>query len=723
MAMVVENVRGRIDGLTGRQRLIATRVGLVVAAFLIWVIADNTFSQGIPLGIIILGLVFGSFYALTAIGLVLIYRANRVVNFAQAELGGAAAVLAIQLVLQFNLNYFLSIITGVVAAAVIGGLVYLFIIRRFKNAPRLIVAVATIGIAQILAGASIVVSVLFGQQPAGRTFAAPFHVDFRIFPVLFHSDHLVAMILVPVVMIALAVFFRFTDFGIAIRAAAENGDRANLLGIPIHILYIAVWAIAGVLSALAVMLRVSVLGFSSFTGVTGGGNSLLLRTLAAAVIARMENIPRAVIAALGLGVFEVSATWVTSNTNISDALLVLVILIALLLQRGFFQRAAETGIQTWRAIKEVRPVPAEMRRLPEVRYGLIAIRVAIVAFLLTLPLWTGPAQQELVSLTFIYAIVAISLVILTGWAGHISLGQWALVGFGAAGTAILYGRHHWDFFASLIFGILLSSAVALIIGLPALRIRGPFLAVTTLAFAVTASTYLLVQHYFPWFIEDNLTRPRLLGRLPLESEWQMYYFVLGGLALALGAAMNLRRSRTGRAMIAVRDNGLAAESVSINTTRINLTAFLIAGALAGLAGGLYAIHQRGVQSGAFDAEISIQLFSMVVIGGLGSLPGAILGAAYIRGAQYFLPGGWKLIASGVGILILLMFLPEGLGGLVYDIRDGILRRIAKRRKLVVPSLLADVRVEREQSEVDLSGVLSLNGSAPAARKPKIGAKG
>src|SRR5439155_19709302 len=108
-----------------------------------------------------------------------------------------------------------------------------------------------------------------------------------------------------------------------------------------------------------------------------------------------------------------------------------------------------------------------------------------------------------------------------------------------------------------------------------------------------------------------------------------------GLVGALGAAVNLRRSRTGRAMIAVRDNGLAAESVSINTTRINLVAFVIAGGLAGFAGSLYALHQRGVQSGAFDSQVSIQLFSMVVIGGLGSLPGAILGAAYIRSAQYF----------------------------------------------------------------------------------------
>jgi branched-chain amino acid transport system permease protein len=310
-------------------------------------------------------------------------------------------------------------------------------------------------------------------------------------------------------------------------------------------------------------------------------------------------------------------------------------------------------------------------------------------------------------LIYIYAIVAVSLVILTGWAGHISLGQFALVGFGAAGTAVLYGRHNWDFFAAMLVGIALSALVALIIGLPALRIRGPFLAVTTLAFAVTAGSYFLEDRYFPWFIQDRIERPALWDRIPLDESWKVYYFALGALLVALLAAHNLRHSRTGRALIAVRDNQLAAESVSIDSTKLKLTAFVISGALAGFAGAVYALHQNGIFTGSFDPEVSIRLFSMVVIGGLGSLPGAILGAAYVRSAEFFLSGGWALLASGAGILVLLMFLPEGLGGVVYALRDGVLRRVARRRGLVVPSLLADVRrVEAERDEVDLAAVLT-----------------
>jgi branched-chain amino acid transport system permease protein len=443
----------------------------------------------------------------------------------------------------------------------------------------------------------------------------------------------------------------------------------------------------------------------------------LLRTLAAAVIGRMENLPRTVVAALSLGIFENAVTWTTSNTVISDAFLVLVILGALLFQRGFFSRASETGIATWRAIREVRPIPAELRKLPEIVYGQWAIRAILILFVVTVPLWADPAQEAIIGLLYVYAIVAVSLVVLTGWAGHISLGQFALVGFGAAGTAIMYGRHNWDFFAAMLFGIALSAIVALVIGLPALRISGPFLAVTTLAFAVTAGSYFLEDRYFPWFIQDSITLPVLFDRIPLDENWKIYFFSLGCLGVALFGAHNLRRSRTGRALIAIRDNQLAAESVSIDTTRVKLLAFVISGAMAGFAGSVYALHQKGVFTGSFDPEVSVRLFSMVVIGGLGSLPGAVLGAAYVRGAESLLPAGWELLASGFGILLLLMFLPEGLGGLLYAFRDGILRRVAKRRGLVVPSLLADIRMETAEVEVDLGAVLSTNGRAPMLTKP------
>ena len=124
--------------------------------------------------------------------------------------------------------------------------------------------------------------------------------------------------------------------------------------------------------------------------------------------------------------------------------------------------------------------------------------------------------------------------------------------------------------------------------------------------------------------------------------------------------------------------------MTIDPTRAKLTAFAISGALAGLAGSLYVVLQGGIFADAFDAEVSIRLFSMVVIGGLSTIPGAILGAAYVRGAEFFLPAQWTLIASGVGILAAPARPPRGPRRRLYRIRDWLLRQIAARRDLHVP---------------------------------------
>jgi len=696
-------------GLPGPARGAGT--GAVVVA--VWALLASVMQRGLPLGIVLRGVVFGSLIALLAIGVVLVYRANRIVNFAQAELGSVAAVLAIEFKLVWGWNYFVAIGTGFAMAAILGATIDAVVIRRFHRAPRLILTVATIGLAQILKALSIIIPLLFGGLTAGR-FETPFEMRFDIHPQVFNGNHVMVVVLVPLIMIGLIAFLRFTDYGIAIRASAENGDRANLLGIPVKRLSTLVWAMAGFLSATAVILRIPLVGFASFQSVSGSGNALLLRTLAAAVIGRMESLPRTVVAAIGIGIFQEAAAWQYSDTDFVDALLVVVILAGLFLQRDHFSRIAESGISTWKSIREVRPIPRELRNVPEVRWATLGVTVVLTTVAVTLPLWASPSQEQAAALIAIYAIVALSLLVLTGWAGHISLGQFALVGFGGAATGVLYGRHGWDLLLAIPAGVVFAAAVAVVIGLPALRIRGLFLAVTTLAFAVTAETFFLEDRYVPWLIEQRITRPALWGRFALERGWQQYFFCLVGLLLAIAAVRNLRNGRTGRAIIAVRDNELNAEAATIDATRTKLLAFALSGGLAGFAGGLYVVNQQGLFADAFGADTSIRLFSMVVIGGLGSLPGAVLGAIYVRGAEFFLPAQYELLASGMGILLLLMFLPEGLGGLVYRVRDGFLRWVARRRSIHVPSLLADSRVDDDP----LTASVSIDPSESTGASPQ-----
>jgi branched-chain amino acid transport system permease protein len=658
----------------------------VAAVGALWWVLEQTLPRGLPPGIVVSGAVFGALYALNAIGLVLVFRANRVVNFAQAEFGVVAAVLAIEFVVQWEWNFCAAVAAGLVIAALVAGLVEATVLRRFSRAPRLIVAVVTIALAQVLAGLGQVIP-LYWKGTTGNTFEVPFDASFTIYPVIFDAAHVLTLAVVPVVVLALVAFLRWSPYGMAIRAAAENGDRARLLGVPVPRLSTIVWTVAGVLSALAVLLRVCVTGFSSFTSVSGGGSSLLLFTLAAAVIGRMERLPTTVIAAVALGVFQEAVIWNWSNTTLVDATLILLILGSLLLQRDAFSRVAQAGTSTWTALREVRPVPTELRDVPEVRWGGRGVRLALLAGAVAVPWVASPSQLGAASLVLVYAMVAISLYVLTGLAGHISLGQWALAGFGGATTTLLYGRYDVEILLAMLGGAVVAAGVALVLGLPALRIRGLFLAVTTLAFAVTSATYFLQERYVHWFIERRIDRPSVLGRLSLEDDTTMYLFSLAVLLGIMAAVRGLRASRTGRVLIAVRDNELAAEAVTLDSTRLKLVAFVISGALAGLAGGVYVIQQEGIFSDAFAPGVSLLLFSMVVIGGLGTMPGAVLGAIYIRGAQFFLPAGWELVASGFGIVVLLLVFPEGLGGIAYAVRDHYLRWVARRRGISVPSLI------------------------------------
>jgi branched-chain amino acid transport system permease protein len=291
------------------------------------------------------------------------------------------------------------------------------------------------------------------------------------------------------------------------------------------------------------------------------------------------------------------------------------------------------------------------------------------------------------------------------------------MGFGGAVMGDLVTKAHWDVLLALAAGAVVSALIAVVIGIPALRINGQmFLGVTTLAFGVTASTYFLVQQYFPWLVPtDSIDRPHLFGRIATDSDRQMYYVALFGLAAVLAAVRSLRYSSVGRAMIAGQDNRLATQSFAINTTRVNLVAFAISGGIAGLAGGLFTMQQVGFNPASFDAENCILFFTMVVIGGLGSIPGAVLGSIYVYGAQYLLPPGWQFVASGAGLLLLLMVLPGGLGEGIYRIRDAWLRQIAARRNIYVPSLVADVRVEDKPAAVQ-----SGNGQPEgAATRPRL----
>jgi branched-chain amino acid transport system permease protein len=700
-----------LPGAEAAQRLWRhSMIGAPLRAFVglgaLWAVLEVLLRNNEPgIGIYVYGVIIGLLYSMLAMGLILVYRATRIINFAQAEIGAATGVMAVILIKIHHVPYLVAFGIAIASGCIAGMLVEFLVIRRFAKASRLVLSVATIGVGLIFAGLQLLLPLWLGAgkqidpTPAHTPFSG---IHFTIGSFKLDANSLVVVFWVLVVVAALGLFFRATDVGLAVRGTAENADRAALLGIPIKRVSTIVWMIAAGLSSLSIFLRVPIVGLPIGVFI---GPLFLLYGLAAAVIARMESFGTALVAGVALGVIEQTLYYFSRDPAVSGALILPILLVVMLLQRDRLSRGQDSGMSTWTLAKEFRPLPPELRNVPIVVWTRFVLGAGALAVMLLGYSHLAFKQQILASVVVIYAIVAVSLVILIGWAGQISLGQWGIAGVGAMIAGNLAARHNADFFVTLILAGLVGAVVAVIIGLPALRIGGLYLAVTTLAFGISVQNYLLSPVYFSGFLPTHgkgVPRPLLYGRFDLTNERTFYYVSLVILALALMSARALRRSRAGRVIIAVRDNPKGAQSYAVNASSAKLWAFAISGFWAAVAGALFAYQQGSVRTEAFSPELSLTLLIVVVIGGVTSLPGALLGTLYIGTLKYgdISPSG-QLLATGFGALLLLMIVPGGLAQIFYGTRDALLRWVAERRGIVVPSLLADVRTAAAAADRDV----------------------
>lgn len=662
------------------------------------------------------GIALGSLYGILAVGLILIYRTNRIINFAAAAVGAVPAIWALLLDVQYGYNYLAVLPIVLIGAPLLGALVDICVMRRFARSPRLIATVVTLGVAQGLAAIGFFIPVWMGAKAAQIPDVPTPWKNLVWYGAhgkpLLSGNQVAALVTVLILSLGLGAFLRFTRIGIALRASAENADRASLLGIPVKRVGMVAWMLAALLGGMAIFVQSPLIGVPS--NATLGFDSLLYG-LAAATVARMEKLGVALVAGMGVGILEFGSVSKQGDNNLASALMLCVILVALLLQRGAMSRAYDTGVSTWQAVKHFRPIPSELRYLPEVRLARFVMWAVAVVITVGagLPHVISYGDMPFIIVLAIFGIVAVSLVVLTGWAGQISLGQFGLVGIGAAVGGGLAANHNIDFFVALALGVAAGVVAAIIIGLPAVRIQGMYLAVTTLAFGFAVQKYVLNKHYWlgkhllPTGYAAKLNPPVLYGRIDTSNYRYMYYLCLFFLWLSIFAANAFRKNRSGRVLIAARDNQRAAPAYAINLTRTRLAAFAVSGGLAGLAGVLFAYAQGNVIPGSYDVYSSLLVFLAVVIGGLTSVPFAVAGAITTEAFVVFTPrvtnllGGniaaiMPLLLTGPLLIVNLYFYPGGTAENGFALRDKFLRRVAARHNILVPSLVADRRAEQQQ---------------------------
>jgi ABC-type branched-subunit amino acid transport system ATPase component/ABC-type branched-subunit amino acid transport system permease subunit len=698
-----------------KQRTVAVVGGIVAAV----AVATVVFPDAAPTGIVLKGALFGSATGLLAVGLVLTYRTTRIINFSYGAMGSLGGGLAAALAEGKGWNWGQAALAGIATGVVAGALIERLIVRRFANAPRLVLTVATIGLAQLLGGLAIYLPTWL-DAPAfiPRVETSLTDSTFNVDPVTFTGNDLLLLAVVPIVLAVLSWFLLRTDAGMAVRGMAENMDRARLLGIPVNQLSLLLWSVAGGLAALTVVLRAPSEGVP-LTAVAGP--TVLLPALAAAVIVGMRSMSGAFVAGVLLGVLDQLVLWNSDEAAPTSVVLLAVIVAALLLQRRSAHRA-ETSESSWSVVGVGHGLSRTYAQLREVRTAKAVLAGLVVVAVLALPVLGSDSQVNFGTITLAYALVALSLVVLTGWAGVVSLGQVAVMGTGAVVTANLIADRNVDLFVCLVLSGVAGGVIALLLGLPALRVSGQFLAVTTLAFAVAMELYFLNPANYERWMPAAYERPELWGVLDLSDERWLYALAVALVVAGMYIVRNLKAARAGRSISATRDNERGAAAAGINTTETRLAAFIFAGMLAGVAGGLHAVALRGIGQSTYPASMSLLVFSMAVIGGVSSLGGTLAGVAVVQWAGYMFPKA-QLFLTGVGLLAILLVIPGGLAQAFEQWRDRFVRVVARRHGLVSHDEVETVEQAVEPGyrgaiHRDASGVGLMVGSV---RRERLGA--
>ena len=645
-------------------------------------------ALAIRFDVVAIGAMAGLGYALLASGLVLVYRATRVINLAHGQIGAFAAALLAVLVHRAGLPYPLALPLAVASGSLIALAAERGLVRPLLQRSRLAVLVGTIGVTQLLLVAQIQLPKVIDQR-----FPTPFEWTQAIGSLVLHGEHAALLVLGPVVLLALTVFMTRSRYGLAIRGVADNQEAAELAGVSAARVSTLVWILAGGLAAVSAILTLPLAGGGLGTATTVAlGPGLLLRALAAGLVGRLTNLPRTVVAGLVIGVVEaVLFASYPNDQGLVDVVLFLAIVAMLLARRS----TTADGAETLSFGEDPEPLPERVLHHPRVRAARRLVLGGSAVIALALPLvYSTSSQLYLLSRVPIFAIIGISIVMLTGWAGQLSLGQMAFVGVGAMGTAAL-GSRGVPYGAAMAYTTVAGLLLAALVGIPALRLRGLLLTVTTLGLAVAASSYLLTRDLFSSSdLDAAVVRPGKLGPVDFASYRNDYYLCLAGLLVVILLARRFRTTGIGRTVLAVEGNEQSAAAMTISPAVAKLTAFTLAGGIATFAGGLLAGVSRTFQVDLFAPDQSLQVLAMAVVGGVGSIAGAVLGAIYLVGVPNLLGDSTsvRLATSGIGLLVILRFEPGGIVGLLHRGRGWAVARFVEPASATVDAVVDATRV-------------------------------
>jgi sulfate-transporting ATPase len=662
-----------------------------------------------------LGLGNGAVFAALAMALVVTYRSSGVLNFAT----GAQSLYAAYTYTLLRQGQLLQPIPGLRATVSVGGpmglapallitlgiqallgaIMYVLVFRPLRNHRAVAKAVASLGLASLLTA---LVNYQVGTQ---ELLAGPIYPQQRytVGGVSIPMDRVWFAVTIIAVALVLTGIFRLTPFGLATRASAESEAGALVSGLSPDRIALFNWMISSVVAGLAGILIAPLVPL-----VPGSYTLFIVPALAAAVVGRFYALGPAVITGLALGALESVAVYLNVAYSWFPAgagqVLPLVVVLVMLVARGKTLPSRGT-LSTQTLGRAYRP-----------RSLALPLGIGVPSAVVALYLFQGGLRDALIT-SFITAVIALSLVVVTGYVGQISLAQLTLAGAAAFALSTIANSWGIPFPIAPILAALFATVVGVVVGLPALRIRGLLVGVVTLTLAAALEGV--------WFENNSIDGgasglavpvPRLFGLnlgIGSGSDFPRPAFgllCLVVLVLVAVAVAKLRASRLGSAMLAVRADERSAAASGVNVARVKLTGFAIGAFIAGLGGSLLAYQALNVNDSPFTAIGGLALFTTVFLAGITSVSGGLLaGVISSGGVLFFLlndvfsVSNWYAVIVGASVIVTVIFNPEGVVGPFHAKLD------ARRQQAAAPPA-ATGPAAADAAPADLAGAALARGN-------------
>lgn len=636
------------------------------------------------------GLTGGGAYALTALGVVTVYRGSGVLNFAQGAIG-MAGVYAYKDLANNHAPIAISLLVGVLAGALLGCLFYFLVIRRMTGASDLAKTIATLGLLLFLQAAA---TWHYGSQTTivSRVFSGP---TLSVFGAKITTDEWVILLALVAASIVLALLFNKTKYGLRSTAIAEAPTATAAVGISPHGAGFISWGIGGGVSALAAILILPLTGLSA-----ANMTLTIVPAFAAALLGHFRSLWKSMLVGLGIGIAQSVMIDYHVNAGVTQALPFLIIVVALFL--GGVGVPAR-GFQT--------------PRLPRVGHGKLApvkVAIGIVVVGVIFPL-LGSGWDAAVVGSALFGLMALSIILVTGYAGQINLASSAVAGLASLLAAHASQSWGFGFFPCLVVGIVVGISVGILVGIPAVRVRGTNLAVATLGVGFLIQDGILSQpQYTGGTYGITLKNPSIFGYdlNPSLHPARYAWFCLIVFVIVAVAVANIRRGRSGRRYLAIRANERGAAALGISPRDAKLAAFALSAGIAGLAGVLTNFQFQVASFGSFSVFESVTIVAFAVLGGVGYITGSVFAGVGATGGMIT-----YLINFKLGIHSINVWLPIVTGFAVIDVvsryPDGVVfqfRPLVRAVERLVGAGRRPGDVEERLSDVEelSSGRLSTN---------------